>query len=71
MSLFDTIIKVLKGRKLEDQVIEVYTGNISESMRKMHPNNCPVLERTADGDPVGVCWFAMKNGVCPRHGKVI
>lgn len=32
--------------------------------------NCAVLERTADGVPVGRCWYALKNGVCPRHGDV-
>jgi hypothetical protein len=43
---------------------------ISEYMLVSHPNNCPVIERTADGERVGVCWFHLKDGVCPRHGKV-
>ncbi len=30
--------------------------------------NCPVREKTADGAPVGRCWFYMRDGVCPRHG---
>lgn len=33
--------------------------------------NCAVLERTADGYPVGRCWFAVDvSGKCPRHGDV-
>lgn len=36
-----------------------------------HPNNCPVQERTADGRPVGRCWFHLPDGkTCPRHGDV-
>jgi hypothetical protein len=34
------------------------------------PNNCPVIEKTGDGTPVGRCWFHMPNGVCPRHGEI-
>ncbi len=30
--------------------------------------NCPILERTADGVPVGRCWFWSPDGICPRHG---
>lgn len=43
---------------------------IAASMEKLHPNNCPVIEKTADGVRVGVCWFALKDGICPRHGRV-
>lgn len=33
--------------------------------------NCPVNERTADGDLVGRCWFHLPDGrTCPRHGDV-
>lgn len=33
------------------------------------PNNCAVMERTADGVAVGRCWFYMPDGhTCPRHG---
>lgn len=33
--------------------------------------NCPINERTADGDLVGRCWFYLPDGVtCPRHGNV-
>jgi len=32
---------------------------------------CAVLERTADGIPVGRCWFFVGDRyVCPRHGDV-
>jgi hypothetical protein len=31
------------------------------------PDNCNVMEYTGD---VGRCWFHLKKGVCPRHGKV-
>jgi len=34
------------------------------------PNACAVRERTADGTPVGRCYFHTENGVCPRHGNV-
>lgn len=33
-------------------------------------NNCPILEFTADGIPVGRCWYYLKNNICPRHGNV-
>lgn len=34
-------------------------------------NGCfSVRERTADGVSVGRCWYAIKNGKCPRHGDV-
>jgi len=42
----------------------------SKDFQTKWPNNCPVLERTADGDWVGICWFYLKDGVCPRHGRV-
>lgn len=33
--------------------------------------NCPVLERTGDGHPVGRCWFHLPDGkTCPRHGDI-
>jgi hypothetical protein len=33
--------------------------------------NCPVLERTGDGELVGRCWFYTgESGLCPRHGDV-
>ena len=35
------------------------------------PNNCPIIEQTADGHKVGACCFYIGgDGVCPRHGKV-
>jgi hypothetical protein len=34
------------------------------------PDNCNVMEYTGDGACVGRCWFHLKKGVCPRHGKV-
>lgn len=34
------------------------------------PNNCPVLERTGDGVPVGRCYFYCPENICPRHGDV-
>lgn len=43
---------------------------INESYRKFMPNNCPVIEETADGICVGTCSFYLKDGVCPRHGKI-
>jgi len=37
----------------------------------LNPNNCPVIEETADRVKVGVCTFFMRDGkTCPRHGKV-
>lgn len=36
------------------------------------PRNCPVRERTADGDPAGRCcfWLGEDGNTCPRHGDV-
>lgn len=34
------------------------------------PNNCPILEQTADGINVGRCFYYLKNNICPRHGNV-
>lgn len=43
----------------------------SKSYAATMPNNCAVIERTADGVNVGPCTFYLKNGTtCPRHGKV-
>jgi len=40
-------------------------------MKGTFPNNCPILEQTADGYCVGRCWFNLKDGkFCPRHGDV-
>jgi hypothetical protein len=44
---------------------------INKSYRKLFPNNCPLIEKTADGVPVGTCTFYMKDGkTCPRHGDI-
>jgi hypothetical protein len=34
------------------------------------PHNCPVIEHTADNISVGICWFYLKDNVCPRHGFI-
>lgn len=44
---------------------------IIENYAKTNPNNCAIYERTADGIGVGVCTFYLKDGICPRHGRVI
>lgn len=37
----------------------------------MHSHNCPIIERTADGDLVGRCWYYLPDGkTCQRHGNV-
>lgn len=34
-------------------------------------SNCPINERSADGQPLGRCWFFLPDGkTCPRHGDV-
>ena len=38
--------------------------------RVMFGSNCPILERTADGDRAGRCWYHCPGDVCPRHGDV-
>jgi hypothetical protein len=46
---------------------------INTAMLKDFPRNCPVIEETADGIPVGTCWFYLPDPdgkTCPRHGKV-
>ena len=41
------------------------------AVAKPFEKNCPVMEKTADGVPVGRCWFYMKDGkTCPRHGDI-
>lgn len=43
----------------------------SKSYAARMPNNCAVIERTADGVSVGPCTHYLENGTtCPRHGKV-
>lgn len=32
--------------------------------------NCPILERTGDGERAGRCWYFCPDDVCPRHGCV-
>ncbi len=32
--------------------------------------NCPVIQRTADGINVGRCWMHIKANRCPYHGDV-
>ena len=39
-------------------------------MKVFYPNNCPIIEETGDGIPVGRCWFALKEKQCSRHGDV-
>lgn len=40
-------------------------------MKPDMPDNCAVLERTADGDIVGRCYFYVgPHDICPRHGNV-
>jgi len=42
-----------------------------EKLQAHFPENCPIREQTADGVPVGRCWFHLKDGkTCPRHGDV-
>lgn len=44
---------------------------VSPSSAAINPNNCAVIERTADGVNVGACLFYLKDGkTCPRHGIV-
>jgi len=34
-------------------------------------NNCPIIEKTADGISVGRCFYYLPDGnTCPRHGDV-
>lgn len=43
---------------------------VGELWRKQNPNNCPVLLRDGDGKSVGACWYYLKDGVCPQHGRI-
>ena len=44
---------------------------VNKSYRKLLPNNCPLIEKTADGTEVGNCCFYMPDGkTCPRHGDI-
>lgn len=43
----------------------------SLQLHKRHYMNCPINEQTADGVPVGRCWYHLPDGkTCPRHGDV-
>ncbi len=47
------------------------TLRVNKSFQKLHPNCCPLIEKTADGVEVGTCTFYMKDGkTCPRHGDI-
>ncbi|KKN19816.1 hypothetical protein LCGC14_0942000 [marine sediment metagenome] len=40
-------------------------------MARLFDKNCAVMERTADGQALGRCWFYVGDrNVCPRHGDV-
>jgi len=44
---------------------------ISPKAAELFPDNCAVIERTADGQRVGACTYYLTDGVrCPRHGRV-
>jgi len=63
-----------KKSKVVVEVTEEYSAVYPDTTklfgRPFLPNNCPILERTADNRPVGRCCFHLKDGVCPRHGNV-
>lgn len=43
----------------------------SDKVEAIMPNNCPVIERTADGRSVGRCFHWLgDDGRCERHGDV-
>lgn len=47
---------------------KLYSG----SHRLKNKMNCPIIEVTGDGRPVGRCWFYLPDGkTCPRHGDVL
>lgn len=39
-------------------------------LHQIAPNNCPIIEMTADGCCVGRCFFYCLDDICPRHGDV-
>lgn len=41
-----------------------------KAWRKEFPTHCPVIMRTLAGKDVGPCWYALKDGVCPQHGRI-
>lgn len=50
-----------------------YAPGLEYSTRSafLNPDNCAVIERTADGKSVGPCLFYLEKGTtCPRHGVV-
>ena len=56
---------------MKDDLIYDPKLEINKAHADLHPNNCAVRERTADGAFCGVCWFHLPDGVtCPRHGVV-
>ena len=43
---------------------------MTDRLPPQFPNNCPINERTSDGELVGRCWLMTKEDICPRHGNV-
>lgn len=65
--------RIVKHADRPDHIEKKYAAGVeySQGSDKMFPNNCAIIERTADGVSVGPCTFYLENGTtCPRHGKV-
>lgn len=44
---------------------------INKNYQEICPNNCPIIEQTADGVEIGTCCFYIgEEKICPRHGKI-
>jgi len=43
---------------------------VGEAWRKQNPHHCPVKLRDGDGKSVGACWYYLRDGICPTHGKI-
>ena len=57
----------ISGTQYNEPTQNTSTKNINNNN---FPNNCPVIEKTANGFPVGRCWEYLERGVCSRHGRI-
>lgn len=70
--LMNILSKFLNKNKIENDTEKTVCSLPMASIewQKQWPHNCPVIEHTADNISVGICWFYLKDNVCPRHGLI-
>lgn len=65
-----SVIKKNEMKKINLGIKATTDDEIIERAKALSAN-CPIREKTADGNFVGRCWHHLKDGkTCPRHGNV-